>query len=165
MTMGDDHLKILKCLVDTGAEVLRSTLERKVLNNNAITFEQYLDNVKHQFYHQFEKGRNKPCFSQSPDVNCNVNGNMDKKIFEKVYNKTSELDTHHCLGRFEVKVGVSSEEFDLNLWKKRLNWDDALNKEDDIRWKEILSQLLKITDCEIPRSIEMDSLPQLRKYK
>ncbi|VDH90673.1 Hypothetical predicted protein [Mytilus galloprovincialis] len=129
MTMGDDrsddHLKIFKCLVDTGADVLRSTLERKVLNNNAITFEQYLDNVKHQFYHQFEKNRNKPCCSQSPHVNCNVNGYMDKKIFEKVYIKTSELDTRQCLDRFKVKGGVSTDELDLSdlnffLWNSNM---------------------------------------------
>ncbi|VDH95734.1 Hypothetical predicted protein [Mytilus galloprovincialis] len=129
MTMGkdrsDDHLKIFKCLVDTGADVLRSTFERKVLNNNAITFEQYLDNVKHQFYHQFEKNRNKPCCSRSPHVNCNVNGYMDKKIFEKVYNKTSELDTHQCLDRFKVKGGVSTDELDLSdlnffLWNSNM---------------------------------------------
>ncbi|CAG2204068.1 unnamed protein product [Mytilus edulis] len=129
MTMGDDrsddHLKIFKCLVDTGADVLRSTFERKVLNNNAITFEQYLDNVKHQFYHQFEKNRNKPCCSRSPHVNCNVNGYMDKKIFEKVYNKTSELDTRQCLDRFKVKGGVSTDELDLSdlnffLWNSNM---------------------------------------------
>ncbi|XP_052085742.1 uncharacterized protein LOC127723222 isoform X1 [Mytilus californianus] len=118
MIMGDDgsdeHLKIFKCLVDTGADVLRSALERKVLNNNVITFEQYLDNVKHQFYHQCEKNRNKPCCSQSPHVNCNVNGYMDKKIFNKVYNKKTEVDTHQCLDRFEVKAGISTDELDLS---------------------------------------------------
>ncbi|VDI00682.1 Hypothetical predicted protein [Mytilus galloprovincialis] len=121
----DDHLKIFKCLIDTGADVLRSTLERKVLNNNAITFEQYLDNVKHQFYHQFEKNRNKPCCLHSPHVNCNVNGYMDKKIFQKVYNKTSELDTRQCLDRFKVKGGVSTDELDLSdlnffLWNSKM---------------------------------------------
>ncbi|CAC5423954.1 unnamed protein product [Mytilus coruscus] len=121
----DDHLKIFECLVDTGADVLRSTFEREVLNNNAITFEQYLDNLKHQFYHQFEKNRNKPCCSRSSHVNCNVNGYMDKKIFNKVYNKTAELDTHHCLDRFEVKAGVSTDELDLSdlnffLWNSNI---------------------------------------------
>ncbi|CAG2209443.1 unnamed protein product [Mytilus edulis] len=73
MIMGEDesdeHLKIFECLVNTGALVLRSSLERKVLHNIPITFEQYLENTKHQFYHQFERNRNKPCCSGQPH-NC-----------------------------------------------------------------------------------------------
>lgn len=109
----DEHLKIFECLVNTGALVLRSSLESKVLHNIPITFEQYLENTKHQFYHQFERNRNKPCCSGQPH-NCYVNGNMDKKIFYKVYNKIGESDKHHCLDRFEVNAGVSIDKLDLS---------------------------------------------------
>ncbi|XP_076084550.1 uncharacterized protein LOC143055298 isoform X2 [Mytilus galloprovincialis] len=109
----DEHLKIFECLVNTGALVLRSSLERKVLHNIPITFEQYLENTKHQFYHQFERNRNKSCCSGQPH-NCYFNGNMDKKIFYKVYNKISESNKQHCLDRFEVRPDVSIDKLDLS---------------------------------------------------
>ncbi|CAG2244697.1 unnamed protein product [Mytilus edulis] len=51
----DEHLRIFKCLIDTGSLVLRNVIGIKLLNNYSISFVQYLENNKHQFYHQFEK--------------------------------------------------------------------------------------------------------------
>lgn len=107
----DEHLRLFKCLVDTGADVLRDTVERKMLTNTS--FEQYLNQNKHKFYHQFEKRRYKPCCSGNRH-NCLVDGKMDKKIFFKMYNKMAELDIQYCLDRFVVNTDISVDKLDLS---------------------------------------------------
>lgn len=47
-----------------------------------------------------------------------------------------------------------------DLWKKRLNWDDELMNEDICRWREIYSQLLEITECQIPRCIVRNTVSE-----
>lgn len=119
----DEHLRIFKCLVDTGADVLRNAVENKLLLNNTICFEQYLDSNKHNFYHQFEKHRSRPCCSGNPH-SCSVNGIMDKKIFHKMYKQTAQIDKHQCLDRFDIRPGITVEDLDLSdlnffLWNSR----------------------------------------------
>ncbi|CAC5423113.1 unnamed protein product [Mytilus coruscus] len=109
----DDQLLIFKCLVDTGADVLRGAVERKLLNITGIQLETYLDNSKHQFYHQFEKNIRKPCCSGSPH-GCNITGIMDRKIFYKMYQKTAKVDTSQCLDRFTINPGISVKSLDLS---------------------------------------------------
>lgn len=119
----DEHLRIFKCLVDTGSDVLRDAMETKLLENNTITFEQYLLNRKHQCYHQYEKNKNNPCCIGNAH-GCNVNGNMDKNSFTKVYNKTAEQDSKLCLDRYEIKPGICVDDLDLSdinffLWNSK----------------------------------------------
>ena len=52
-----------------------------------------------------------------------------------------------------------------DLWKKRLSWDDQLNDEDCSRWRTIHSELMRITECLIPRSIAMECLQQDTRCK
>ncbi|CAC5408289.1 unnamed protein product [Mytilus coruscus] len=162
--MGDEesneHLKIFKCLVDTGADVLRSAVERKLFNNNAITFKQYLHNAKHQFYHQFEKNRSKPCCSGNPH-NCYVNGNMDKKIFNKVYNKTATSDTHHCLDRFEVKAGITTDDLDLSDLNFFLYNSNTLSQQETNTLQTIMSIRSSICHPDSSHCYSIDELQNI----
>lgn len=120
----DQHLRIFKCLVDTGADVLRNALETKVLKNKSISFKDFLHNNKHQFYHQFEKKRSNSCCSKTSH-GCSFTGNMDKKIFYKVFTKTALFNTTRCLDRFEIKPDISVDDLDLSdlnffLWSSNM---------------------------------------------
>ncbi|VDI01227.1 Hypothetical predicted protein [Mytilus galloprovincialis] len=151
----DEHLRIFKCLVDTGSDVLRYTVERKMLINTS--FEQYLNQNKHKFYHQFEKRRYKPCCSGNPH-NCAVNGKMDKKIFFKMYNKKAELDTQDCLDRFEVNADISLDKLDLSDINFFL-WNSAtLSPQEEQSLKAIMTTRSAICHSSSSREFSLDEL-------
>lgn len=145
----DEHLRIFKCLVDTGADVLRNAVENKLLLNNTICFEQYLDSNKHNFYHQFEQHRSRPCCSGNPH-SCSANGIMDKKIFNKMYKQTAQIDKHQCFDRFDIRPGITVEDLDLSdlnffLWNIK-----TLSTQEKISLKAIMSTRSAI--CHPPSS-------------
>lgn len=151
----DEHLRIFKCLVDTGADVLRYTVERKMLINTS--FEKYLNQNKHKFYHQFEKRRCKPCCSGNPH-NCVVNGKMDTKIFFKMYNKKAELDTQDCLDRFEVNADISLDKLDLSDLNFFL-WNSAtLSTQEEQSLQSIMSTISAICHSSSSREYSLNEL-------
>lgn len=151
----DEHLRIFKCLVDTGSDVLRYTVERKMLINTS--FEQYLNQNKHKFYHQFEKRRFKRCCFRKPH-NCVVNGKMDKKIFFKMYNKKAELDTQDCLDRFEVNADISLDKLDLSDLNFFL-WNSAtLSTQEEQSLQSIMSTRSAICHSSSSRKYSLNEL-------
>ncbi|VDI61250.1 Hypothetical predicted protein [Mytilus galloprovincialis] len=156
----DEHLRIFKCLIDTGSLVLRNIIGIKLLNNYSISFVQYLENNKHQFYHQFEKRISRKCCLGSPH-GCVFNGTMDKHIFYKMYTKRTAQNTRNCLDRFEINASISLDMLDLSdlyflLWNSRL-----LSTPDENSLKKIM--FIRSEICHPPSSRSY-SIVELKRY-
>ncbi|CAG2231780.1 unnamed protein product [Mytilus edulis] len=136
----NERHRIFKCLVYTGSDVLRDTVKRKMLINTS--FEQYLNQNKHKFYHQFEKSRYKPCCSGNPH-NCVVNGKMDRIMFFKMYNIKAELDTQDCLIDLKTYRYKKSIEREIKTLK---NYDHDLKLESKIMHESIDNMAKEETD-------------------
>ena len=89
-------------------------------------------------------------------------------IIERKHTKRTTLkevaEVFDQLGLFSP-VTIQGKLLLQDLWKKRLSWDDELDEEDCGRWKTIHTELIRITESSIPRSIAMESLQQDKRCK
>lgn len=155
-----EHLQIFKCLVETGADVLRNVVETKLLNKNSVSFHQYLDSNKHQFYHQFQKNRNEKCCLETSH-GCGVKGNMDKKIFNKVYKQTAQNNTSTCLDRYEIQHDISVDDLDLSDLNFFLWNSGSLLRQEQVSLQEIMS--IRSDICH-PSTLYKHSLDELKQF-
>lgn len=96
----DGLLLLFKCIIDTGAEVLRDFTANKIKTKfGSEEFSFALEKTKHYFYHQRDK-KNVPC-CECPSHGCNIKtiGKTDKSIYEKwyIYKSSINLPLGHVI--------------------------------------------------------------------
>ncbi|CAC5415363.1 unnamed protein product [Mytilus coruscus] len=120
-------MKLFKCVIDTGNEVLSAYFDLKVLSlpQYGGHFTQFLEKEKHFLYHQWEQKRTMCC--ACPKVGCYIRRikKMETWIFQKLYEANGIEDPAHvikhggciqqlCLHKFVTK-NIAAHELDISV--------------------------------------------------
>lgn len=147
-----EHMKLFKCVIDTGNEVLFAFFDLKVLSLTQYggNFTQFLEKEKHFLYHQWEQKKTMCC--ACPKVGCSMRRTrqMDTWIFEKLYVANGIVDPVHvikrggciqqlCLHKFVTK-NIAAHELDIIVLSFLLRTFAHMSDDE----KESLN---KVSDC------------------
>ncbi|VDI79133.1 Hypothetical predicted protein [Mytilus galloprovincialis] len=90
-------LRLYKCVIDTGADVLVPFAEDKLLKTYNGNFERFLDDKKHELFHLWHSKKLLCC--ACPPAGCTLKrtGHMDNWIFEKLYDDVGIEHTGHII--------------------------------------------------------------------
>ncbi|VDH97270.1 Hypothetical predicted protein [Mytilus galloprovincialis] len=120
-------MKLFKCVLDTGIDVLSAFFTLKVLSlpQYGGHFTQFLEKEKHFLYHKWEKNRTTCC--ACPKIGCSIgrSTNMKNWIFQILYEANGTEDPAHvikqgaclqqlCLHKFETKT-IAAHELDITV--------------------------------------------------
>ncbi|CAC5401525.1 unnamed protein product [Mytilus coruscus] len=120
-------MKLFKCVIDTGIDVLSAFFTLKVLSlpQNGGNFTQFLDNEKHFLYHQWEQRKTMCC--ACPQFGCSIGRSTKMKnwIFQMLYEANGIEDPAHvitrggclqqlCLHKF-VTRSIAAHELDITV--------------------------------------------------
>lgn len=112
-----DLMKLFKCVIDTGTEVLFAFFDLKVLSKTPYggNFNKLLKLEKHFLYHQWEPKKTMCC--ACPNAGCSIKriNKMEPWIFQKLYDTSGIEDATHvikhggciqqlCLHKYEAKI-------------------------------------------------------------
>lgn len=120
-------MKLFKCVIDTGNEVLTAFFDLKVLSRPQYggQFTKFLEDEKHFLYHQWEQKRTMCC--ACPKIGCSIRRvqKMMTWIFQKLYETNGKEDPAHvikqggciqqlCLHKF-VTRNIAVHELDITV--------------------------------------------------
>ncbi|VDI18935.1 Hypothetical predicted protein [Mytilus galloprovincialis] len=90
-----EFLRLFKCVVDTGADVLVPFTKNKLLTSYNGNFERFLDDKKHELFHLWHSKRLLCC--ACPPAGCILKrtGHMDNWIFKKMYDDSGYEEGGH----------------------------------------------------------------------
>lgn len=90
-------LRLFKCVVDTGADVLVPFAEHKLLHLYNGNFERFLDDKKHEIFHLWQSKKLLCC--ECPPAGCKLKrtGHMENWIFKKIYDNNGHEDGGHVV--------------------------------------------------------------------
>lgn len=97
-------LRLFKCVVDTGTEVLSAFAGSKLLPTYNGCFIRFLDDKKHQIFHLWQSKKFLCCACPAAGCNLKRTGHMDKWIFKTLYDDNGNEDRVHIVrnsGRVE----------------------------------------------------------------
>lgn len=97
-------LRLFKCTIDTGTEVLSAFADLKLLQPYGGSFKRFLDDKKHQIFHMWQTKKLLCC--TCPPAGCSFKriGNMDNWIFKKLYDDSgTEISGHFVRNRGTVE--------------------------------------------------------------
>lgn len=79
----EEYLRFFRFLIDIAAEIFRNLAEHSLLENNKISFIQFLEKEKHYFFH--EHGQEKLCCQCKDGLSIIPRRKIEHKLFTKVY--------------------------------------------------------------------------------
>ncbi|XP_071144027.1 uncharacterized protein [Mytilus edulis] len=90
-------LRLYKCVIDTGADVLVPFAEDKLLKTYSGNFERFLDDKKHDLFHLWHSKKLLCCACLPAGCTLKRTGHMDNWIFEKLYDDVGIEHTGHII--------------------------------------------------------------------
>ncbi|CAC5415366.1 unnamed protein product [Mytilus coruscus] len=121
-------MRLFKCVIDTGTEVLFAFFDLKVLSKTKYggNFNKLLKLETHFFYHQWEPKKTMCC--ACPNTGCSIKriSKMEPWIFKKLYDTSGIEDTTHvikhggciqqlCLHKYVAK-DIAAQELDISVF-------------------------------------------------
>ncbi|CAG2228689.1 unnamed protein product [Mytilus edulis] len=99
-------LRLYKCVVDTGTDVLTAFAKYKLLPTYNGNVKQYLNDKKHELFHLWKSRKLLCC--ECPPVGCNHKrtGHMPTWIFQKLYDDTGPEERTHIVRNNRTIVQV-----------------------------------------------------------
>ncbi|VDI31382.1 Hypothetical predicted protein [Mytilus galloprovincialis] len=90
-------LRLYKCVVDTGTDVLTVFAKYKLLTTYNRNFKHFLDDKKHELFHLWQSRKFLCC--ECPPAGCNLKqtGHMPNWIFKKIYDDSGPEDRGHIV--------------------------------------------------------------------
>lgn len=144
----DDLLRLFKCYVDTVTAFLSDFADDKVLQTSGKTFQSFLDDEKHFFYHQFEQKRTPCCKCPPPGCSIRRIRKMNKMMFDTFYESTGTVEPGHevvhggclqqrCIHRY-VARNITLDDLDTTIICFLLYTKAALNPTEEAHIGTIL---------------------------
>ncbi|XP_063405849.1 uncharacterized protein LOC134689813 [Mytilus trossulus] len=99
----NEYLRLFKCLLDTAKGIVCAFTHDKLLSSYEGSFQKYLEDKKHFFYHQWQ-GTQSPCCDCSSDgCTFQIICAMESWMFKILYMETTMGKTSHILKHEEGK--------------------------------------------------------------
>ncbi|CAC5417726.1 unnamed protein product [Mytilus coruscus] len=120
-----DLLRLFKCVVDTGTDVLTAFAKYKLLPAYNGNFELFLDDKKHEIFHLWQSQKLLCCACPSAGCNLKRMNHMGNWIFKKIYDDSGPENRGHivrnsrkvvqvCLHKF-VTRNIAIDELDISV--------------------------------------------------
>lgn len=90
-------LRLFKCAVDTGADVLVPFAKNALLKSYSGNFESFLQDKKHRIFHIWQSQKLLCCECPPAGSNLKQNGYMDNWIFKKLYSDSGNENKRHIV--------------------------------------------------------------------
>ncbi|CAG2254400.1 unnamed protein product [Mytilus edulis] len=90
-------LRLFKCVVDTGTDVLTAFAKDKLLTAYNGNFKHFLDDKKHELFHLWKSRKLLCC--ECPPAGCNLTQtvHMPNWIFKRIYDETGPVERRHIV--------------------------------------------------------------------
>ncbi|XP_052086378.1 uncharacterized protein LOC127723680 isoform X2 [Mytilus californianus] len=92
-----DLLRLYKCVVDTGTDVLTAFAKYKLLPTYNGNFKQYLDDKKHELFHLWQSQKLLCCACPAAGCNLKRMSHMSNWIFKKIYEDNGTENRGHIV--------------------------------------------------------------------
>ncbi|XP_052086369.1 uncharacterized protein LOC127723673 [Mytilus californianus] len=118
-------LRLFKCVVDTGTDVLAAFAKVKLLPTFNGNFKQFLDDKKHEIFHLWQSKKLSCCECPPAGYNFKRKSHMDNWIFKKIYDDSGPEERRHiirnsgnvvqvCLHKY-ITRNIAIDELDISV--------------------------------------------------
>ncbi|XP_052085947.1 uncharacterized protein LOC127723395 isoform X8 [Mytilus californianus] len=98
-----EYLRLFKCLLDTATVVVCAFTHNKLLSSYEGSFQKYLEDRKHFFYHQWQGTQSPCCNCPSDECTIQMYCPMESWMFKIFYMETSMEEMSHIVREGESK--------------------------------------------------------------